>query len=246
VHAAKLPQPGTEVEVDARSLANGTFAEAGGRVKTGTASGATLSGIVTYLDPTPAAPAYAISKRGVSVLVRLHPDPSGAPAALPALGTLATATVGIESPPAAGPETAPVPAPTPPPEVAATTCAPDPALPAPPAFAPAAVLWQRDLSAAGVSFTFGDFEGIVVALCPDSGELLVSADDIRQGLRDLLFTVPPDIETDGLEVGESIAATATIGPGGSLSLTGLASDEHAKGAGDYAATRGDLTVSEPK
>jgi hypothetical protein len=108
------------------------------------------------------------------------------------------------------------------------------------------VLWQRDLSAAGTPFAYGDFEGIVAAICADNRQLLISADDVRQGLRDLVFSVPPEIDLEGLEVGESVAATATIGPGGALALTGLASDEHVKGADDYAATRGDLTVDDPK
>jgi hypothetical protein len=43
-------------------------------------------------------------------------------------------------------------------------------------------------------------------------------------------------------VGKSVAATATIGEDGSLTLSGLASDERIDGADDTTATRGDLAV----
>jgi len=169
IHAGKTPQPGTKVSVPVRLLANGTFAEAGTRKKSGTRTRATFSGIVTWLEPTPTAPAYVVSKRGVSVLVRVHPDPTGAAPALPALGAFATVAVDIEKPqppatsstappagspvetlavPAEAPQAAAVPA-TEAPVAPAPTCAPDPSLPPLRVFAPTAILWQRQISAAG-------------------------------------------------------------------------------------------------
>jgi hypothetical protein len=98
VHAGKPPAAGTKVETPIRTLANGTLAEAGKRKRSGEAESATLAGIVTFVDPNPAAPAYTVSNRGVSVLVRVHPDPTGAPVALPALGAYATVAAEIEKP----------------------------------------------------------------------------------------------------------------------------------------------------
>jgi hypothetical protein len=98
LHAGKPPQPGTKVSVPVRLLANGTFAEAGKRSESGERDRTTFSGVVTYVDPTPTAPAYTVSRRGVSVLVRVHPDPTGAAPTLPALGAFAKVAVDIEKP----------------------------------------------------------------------------------------------------------------------------------------------------
>lgn len=243
VHAGKLPKAGTQIEVPIETLANGTLAEAGKRIASGKRSLASLAGIVTAVDTTPSAPAYAVSNRGTSVLVRVHPDSSGAAPSLPALGAYASVAVEIETPTEATPaeaiptgETAPSPA---------QTCVPDPALPLP-AVEPGSVLWQRQLSTGGAPFTHSDFAGIVTAVCPDTAQLLISADDVREGGRDLLFAVPPDIDLSEAEVGQSVLVGADIGADGSLSLTGLASDEHRKGADDAQATQGDLVPEKPK
>ena len=102
IHAAKLPAPGAKVSVPVRTLANGTFAEDGKRKQIGKRTSASLTGVVTFVDADPAAPAYAVSKRGVSVLVRVHPDPAGVAPVLPQLGAYASVTVEIEKA-AAGP-----------------------------------------------------------------------------------------------------------------------------------------------
>jgi hypothetical protein len=257
VHAGKAPQPGTTVTVPARSLANGTFAEAGTRTRSGARVRAKLSGTVTYVDPTPAAPAYTVSKRGVSVLIHVHPDPSGAVPGLPALGAFATVAVDIEkvSQPALPAETAPaapsepaqampVPAVEPPP--APPACAPDPSQPPPPTIQPRAILWQRQVSAPGAPFASSDFSGIVEAVCAEAGKVLISADDIRESGHDLLFTVPAPIDTTKLEIGQSVTAFAAIGGDGTLELTGLASDERTKGAEDEGAAQGDLVPTKPQ
>jgi hypothetical protein len=259
VHAAKLPAPGTRLSVVVRTLANGTSAEAGSRKRLGQQGGATLKGIVTAVDPTPAALGYTISKRGVSILVRVPPGPAGASPQLPLLGAFVTVGVVMEEP--AGVEPAPVlgePAPvaseavTPPPaeapaagtmSVPPPTCSTDASPPVPAAVGPQAVLWQRSLSSEGAPFTYGDFAGIVRAVCLDSGQLLLSADDIGEGGRDLTFAVPDGVEMSGLQVGQSVIATATIGEDGTLGLMGLASDERTRGADDKAALQGDLAGS---
>ncbi len=258
LHAGKPPQPGTEVSVPVRLLSNGTFAEAGKRRKTGTRDRATFSGIVTYVDPTATAPAYTVSKRGASVLVHVHPDPAGTAPSLPALGAFASVAVDIEkiqlpaepapAPPAeAAPPPEPTPAPSAPPADPAPppSCAPDPASP-PPAIQPSAVLWQRQVSAPGAPFTSSDFAGIVSAVCPESGQLLISADDIRASGHDLLFTAGAGIDPARVEVGQSVLAMAKIGADGSLELTGLASDERTKGAEDAKSAQGELVPSKPR
>jgi hypothetical protein len=250
VHAAKLPAPGTKVTVPVRTLANGTFAEDGKRKGTGRRASATVAGIVTFVDADPAAPAYAVSKRGVSMLIRVRPDPAGAAPTLPALGAYATVSVEIEKPLAGAglpPAAAPAPgeavvAPAPP---ADPTCAPDPAQPVT-VPAPPAILWQQKLDADGAPFASGDFAGVVTAICAGEGELALSGDDLRQAGEDILFAVPKTIDIGALEVGDSVAATAAIETDGTLRLSGLASDERVKGADDAKAAQGELASQTPK
>jgi hypothetical protein len=257
IHAAKLPAPGTKVSVPVRTLANGTFAEDGKRKQTGKRTSASVAGVVTFVDANPAAPAYAVSKRGVSVLIRVRPDPTGAVPTLPQLGAYATVAVDIEKTPPG--TSAPAPAtttsaPAPlagaapaeaPPAPPAPTCAPDPAAP-PWVPAPTAILWQRQLEADGAPFASSDFAGVVTALCPTEAKLSLAGDDLRQSGKDIIFTVPKSIDLGGLKLGDSVAVTAAIAADGSLSLTGLASDERVKGADDAAATQGDLASQAPK
>lgn len=219
VHAPTVPQAGTEVEVPLRPLANGTYAEAGQRLRVGSETRATASGIVTFVDPDPGDPTYVLSKRGVSMLVHVAPDPSGVLPALPELGAFATVAVEIEK---RDPLTQP-----------------SEGMPVPVSF----VLWQRHLEVDGAPLAYGDFAGIVAAVYPDSNQLLLSADDVRESERDLLFDVPEDFDLLRLAVGASILATATIEPDGRLSLTGLADDEHRHGADDSEALQGDLTAN---
>lgn len=252
IHTPKLPLPGTKVSVPVRTLANGTFAEAGKRKQSGKKTNATLAGVVTFVDADPAAPAYSVSKRGASVLVRVHPDPTGAAPVLPQLGAYATVLVEIEKPLAGAglpPAAVPVPgeAAVPPAATAPvpTACGADPAgLPAIPP--PTAVLWQRELDADGAPFASSDFAGVVTAICPAEAKLSLSGDDLRQSGKDIVFTVPKSIDLKGLAVGDSAAATAAIEADGSLLLTGLASDERTKGADDLAAAQGDLASHAPR
>jgi hypothetical protein len=279
VHAGKLPKVGTQVKIPIETLANGTLAEAGKRIKTGKRARATLAGIVTSVDAMSSEPSYAVSNRGTSALVHVHPDPSGAPVALPALGAYTSVAVQIETrplpaasssraavgalasavgeplasepeaepPPPEEPEPPaettptepPPPAAAPAPIVAAPACAPDPAHP-PVKAEPSSLLWQRQASGDGAPFTHSDFAGTVTAICPTTSQLMLSADDIRESGRDLLFTVPAGIDPSKLGVGDSILASADIAADGTLTLKGLASDEHRKGADDLEATQGDL------
>jgi hypothetical protein len=264
VHAPKLPAPGTAISVPIETLANGTLAEAGTRERSGGKKKAKLEGIVTYVSSDPASPAYTVSKRGVSVLVHVHPDPSGAPPQLPVLGAFAIVTVDIERPAAAASASAEEPAPPgsgepqppaepqapaappapvppvmPPPAVPALPCAEAPAQP-PQMPAPVSVLWQHSADADGVPFTYSDFAGVVMAICPSEGKLVLSADDLGESGAELILSVPAKIKTSKLKLGDSVLATADIGEGGALNLTGLASDERSVGADDAKAAQGDL------
>jgi hypothetical protein len=258
IHTAELPVPGTRVSVPVRTLANGTYAEDGKRKQSGRRTSATIAGVVTFVDADPAAPAYAVSKRGTSVLVHVHPDPTGVAPALPQLGAYATVAVAIERapaepppPPAAEPPAVPPPAPPAPADAPAAlplpapACAPDPARPPSVPF-PTALLWQSGVDADGAPFASSDFEGVVTAICPSEAKLALSGDDLRQSGKEILFTVPRGIDLRGLKLGDSVAASAKFEADGALTLTGLASDERTKGADDATATQGDLASHKPK
>ncbi len=273
VHSGKLPPAGAQIEVPIRTLANGTLAEAGKRKTTASKKRATLAGIVTFVDADLAAPSYAVSNKGTSLLVKIQPDPAAAVPPLPVLGAYASVTVSIEAPkpasasaalpeegqsetPPSGetpPESVPPPVVAPPapapaaaPAVPTDGCVPDPTVSPPPPVAPKGTLWQGQLSGGGAPFTHSDFEGIVEAVCPATAQLLVSADDIRESGHDLLFAVPAGIDTSKLVVGDSILASADIGADGTLALTGLASDARLKGAEDAEAVQGDLVAKKAK
>ena len=94
---------------------------------------------------------------------------------------------------------------------------------------PAGLLWQQQQSGGGAPFTHADFEGIVAAVEPETAQLLISADDAARAGQDLTFTVPAGIDVSALAVGDSVLASADIGADGSLTLTGLASDERLRG-----------------
>lgn len=101
-------------------------------------------------------------------------------------------------------------------------------------------LTQRTLSGGGAPFTHVELEGIVAAVNLETAQLLISADDVRESGLDLTLAVPPEIDVASLVVGDSVLASADIGAEGSLTLTGLASDERLQGAEDAKATQGDL------
>lgn len=236
VHAPELPAPGARLSVPLRRLANGTFAEAGAHERLGRVARATFRGTVSFVDASPEAPAYTVSGRGASILVRVQPDLTGIAPQLPSLGSYATVGVDIERPPVivAEPESETAVDPEPP------TCALDLTQPAPPKIEPAATLWQQRLEVEGEPSTYTDLAGIVIAVCPESGQLLLSADDIREDNEDIVLAVPPSIDSAKLAIGDSFLATATIEAGGSLTLAGIANDERTKGADDPMGAQGDL------
>lgn len=250
VHASTAPRPGVEVEVPVRLLANGTYAEMGKRVRSGTGTRAKVSGIVTYVDPAPSSPSYVVSARGVSMLIHVAPDPAGLEVELPVAGSLVDVAVDLKEPepvvpasseaPVATDEQAQPPSGVSEPDNVPSSCLPDPTMPPAPSYMPSSVLWQRQLDDDGDPLAYGEFAAIVAAICPEAEEILLSADDMREGGKDVLFKVPPTIDVSRLRVGDSILATATRAEDGTLSLSGLANDDHTKSADDLKALQGDL------
>ena len=236
VHAAKLAEPGTKLRLPLRQLANGTFAEDGVAEEEGRSTKATFHGTVSFVDADPAAPAYTVSGRGASILVRLRADSGESIPQLPALGSYVTVTAKVENPPATAEDAPPEAAaePTPP----LPSCAPD--LASTPIGKPEAVLWQSKVEVEGQPTTYLDLAGTLSGVCPDTGQLLLSADDARESEKDLTLAVPPKIAIGKLKVGDSFLATATVEPDGSLTLAGIAGDERTKGADDDASAQGDL------
>ncbi len=230
VHSSKLPAAGTKLSLPVRQLANGTFAEEEKPERQGRAGAASFTGTVTFADPDPAAPSYTVSGRGASVLVRIQPDPSGAAPVLPPLGSFATVEVTIGKPPAA-----PDPAAVAPPAECALPAAPATVAP------PSAALWQKKLKPEDVPpSTYLEVAGVVAGLCTDRPALLLSADDAGEGGGELLMQLAPRLDPAKLGAGDSVVASLEVAGDGTLTLTGVASDERAKGADDASSAQGDL------
>ncbi len=230
IHAPKLALPGTELTVEGEPLANNTFGELS-RERSGGSRRADFRGVVTFVDPNPLDPTYTVSGRGSSILVHAGPE---AASQLPAVGAYATVTARIEKAVVAE---APPPVDPVPPE-AAPTCAADPGLKPPPK--PPMTTVQQELEVESEPATYVDLAGILTAVCSATRQLAISADDLRESAQDIVLSVPKRFKTAGMELGDSILATATIGEGGTLTLAGLASDERAQGAEDPDSAQGDL------
>ena len=84
----------------------------------------------------------------------------------------------------------------------AQACTPDADPGSPEAIEPLARLWQSSLEVKD-HFDYSDFEGIVMA-CPETGKLVLSADDIREAGSDLTFTAAPGIDLSKLNLGQSV------------------------------------------
>ena len=259
IHAKKLPEVGRKLQVEARELANGTFAEDGKAELLGRASGAKFQGLVTYVDPTTGD--YTISRRGTSIFVRLDPANVAEP---PAVGNLLTVEVSIAelelavgAPPEpvqpAPVEPVPEPAPADPParpappqiEVPAIAppalpdgCGPRPPTPQP----PETTLVERSRETGADFLGYSDFEGIVQGVCRNRGTLILSGDDIGESGADLTFAVPADAEIDLATIasGDVVDASATIDePTLELTLTGVSGDGGVDEADDPALAQGD-------
>ena len=124
------------------------------------------------------------------------------------------------------------------PDPGCTPAGPEPAEP----LDPGIEITQRSFQVEFEDLTVSAVEGIVQAVCPDQGQLVISADDLRESGTDLTLAVPDEIDISHLEAGDSIIANVDPTPGedGALSLTGLAGDTGLDDADDEKLAQGDL------
>jgi hypothetical protein len=232
VHSRDLPTLGNTLELKARQLANGTYVEEGKRSRTGSRDSARVQGVVTFADR--ASGAYTVSSTGASLLI--HPDADQGKD-LPRVGAQVVVSTAIGKPVTEGTE---VDAP-PPTEVGvprrATGCGDAPRAPRP----PDEVLTEISRSVSEQFVETASVEGIVQRACPDSGRLVLSADDVRESGADLEIAVPEDagIDLSAWTPGDVVDASVAIGKSaGALSLSGIASDDGASGADDTSTHQG--------
>jgi hypothetical protein len=246
IHADTLPKVGDQVESDVRKLNNGTWAE-NSRDSTGSADVASFHGTVTYCADLehPSAPCdgsssadhyvYSVSSLGVSVLVDWPHSATNPP---PKVGTQVQVGVQIGDAfqPVAPDSWTTDPSCTPPYDE--QNGLPSPA-PTPPD------LTQTSLSATGQA-TSTVLESIVQTTCPNGGspELILSADDVREGGRDLgPLAVPNGIDSAKLHPGEAVQVAVDVAGDGTLSLKGVTSDQGVAGADDANQGQGSLAGS---
>jgi hypothetical protein len=106
---------------------------------------------------------------------------------------------------------------------------------------PGSLLWQRSLTVENVEpSTYLELAAFVSGVCADRPAILLSADDGGIGGRDLLLALSSAIDPGRLKPGESVLAGVEVAADGSLTLTGIASDEHTRGADDPGSAQGDL------
>jgi hypothetical protein len=247
VHADKPPKVGAKVSAPVKSLFNGTFAETGSRTSATTAREAKIAGTVTYVDA--AIPSYVVSARGVSALIHAPGATPGTYTSLPSVGDQVQVTAAIEQAGAAG-GGGPYPPPAPPATTTPTTPAPPPPTPTPPPTGcqpppasspttPATTLAQKSISSNGPT-TFTYLEGSVEGVCPETSEVVLSADDVDESGATMSLTVAAGIDVSKLKVGSPVLADAEIGSDGALTISGIESDAGIAGAKDASSAQGDL------
>jgi hypothetical protein len=101
------------------------------------------------------------------------------------------------------------------------------------------VLTEERTQFTGPPVHYVDMEGIVGATCTDPGQIVLSADDVRDSTNNLLLNAPAPIDVTKLDQDQAIDVTAELGDDGSYTVTGLSSDQGASGADDPAAAQGD-------
>jgi hypothetical protein len=222
----ELPKVGTRVSVPVRPLFNGTFAEKGARTESGQGKAASFSGTVGYVDTADSA--YTVSVKGASVLV--HVSARGAAAAsLPALGDYVDVTVSIEK----GIPSTTTQVPLPDGCVGPTDGSPPDA--------PETSLVQTKISKP-LPGTFLYFEGEVDGVCAASDQLVLSADDASESMADLTLPVADGIDVTKIDVGTALTADAELANDGTVTISGLSSDDGVDGADDSSSAQGDLAA----
>jgi hypothetical protein len=240
VHAGDLPALGETISVPVRGLFNRTFAEDGRRTVSGHTRAIELGGIVTYVDATDGV--YTVSRTGASVLVRVD---GANPGSLPVLGDLITVrgrlgrsapangAGALDSSPAATPGSG-VATDSTTPTAPTSRCAKRPR-----SAAASGSITQKSVQIGDTPLTYSDIEGILQGVCDDTGQILLSADDVRESGADIAITVPSTIDTGGLAVGDSVDVSTVLSEDGSYRLSGLSNDDGVTNADDSDLALGD-------
>jgi hypothetical protein len=242
-----LPAVGADLSrIPVRPLRNGTYAENGQRTAQGSSGSASFSGTVTYCADTTSSPqgtcdspdpgddgyVYAVSTLGSSVLVRVPAPSSSAPPQVPRVGQIVNTTVQIN-------QYLPVGFPTPPSQ---PECTGDTGQVFQPT-APSNRLQQSSLTPTGTA-TGGSLETVVQGRCPGDSEIVLSADDIRESMRDLPpLAVGPGIDQGKLFDGQPVMVSFSLsglGDSATLNVNGIGSDAGVGGADDPAQGQGSL------
>jgi hypothetical protein len=240
IHAAELPDPATRLKLRVRKLFNGTYAERDKPKDLGTGESANFTATVTYVDYDKGV--YTASSEGASVLVH---SPANL---LPPIANELDLGVRIDVPAKAKRERRARAGkraahdrreeraePAREHRKAIDGCTEEP-IPGP---EPAAVLHQESYLTEGIAQEAVDIEGIVEGACPESEELELSADDIRESGSDIALPSPESIDLSLLEPGTAVDVTAVVGEDGSYELTGVSSDDGVAGADDPETAQGD-------
>jgi hypothetical protein len=210
VHSSSLPNLGDVVSVEARVLANGTWAEDGDRSRTDGAQQVDLEGTVTFSDPRIGA--YSVSANGSSILVRVKPG-----VRMPQVADKVSVTARIAN------KLDPIE----PLDAGRDGCGKPPNLPK----AQKVALQQVSLKVTD-SASNTDLEGIVQGVCRKAGSLILSADDLRESGRDIAVTVPNDLRLAKIDIGQMLKIRADIGSSGNFTAKKIADDERQSGAND--------------
>lgn len=234
VHAKDLPAPGDQVEAPLIALLNGAYAEDGERTTSGTTKSGTLNGFVTWVSAEGEPPAYVVSAKGASIPIEVLAEGD---AELPEVGEFVSVETTIDELEKGAGRRGADDADRQAEGTPEGSCVrEEPAEEA----EPRARLVQKEIEPTGDEFTYFDLSGTVQAICPEAGEILLSADDLRQTGADLTLAVPKEIDVADLEVDQPVLATAELGEDGSLTLAGIASNEGIDEADDADLLQGDL------
>ena len=227
IHTVELPDVADAIEVEARTLANGTYDEGSTRKLDGRRERVSVNGTVTYRDPV--ANGYTVSGVGSSLFVTVGPQspppPLGAEVEVDA--RFLTSPFEAEFVPATPKRKRA--------EPAIPGCGPSGRRPAMPELTlrqeAVDVVTEEDLGDDEVSSSV-QLEGIVQGVCRDERKLIVSADDVDESGADITLNAPAEIGLKKIDAGEAVLATAVITDAGIYRLTALASDDRAKRADD--------------
>ena len=217
VHATTSAKPGAEIKATTTTLVNGTLATRRLQVgKRPPSAQVDVTGTVSFLD----APRnlYALSARGVSLLVAAPAPAQGGPSdSLPSLGQTLEATVKV--PPASPAKPGASPPPPPLAEVSHKVTG----------FAPSPV----------------ELTGLMLRGDPGKRTITLSADRFDRsaaGGATISLTVPASVDVARLKPRQAVVAHAEIGTDNAYKLTGIAPDDSETAANSKTGARGDFKL----